>query len=96
MITVKLFGNLRDYTEDSTIEAPGDTVREVLLGLCDSNHGLHGAIFDGDALQPHVRVMIDGRDIELAEGLETTVSASQRIAVFPPIAGGQATYIEVT
>ncbi|MGB3715517.1 MAG: ubiquitin-like small modifier protein 1 [Candidatus Promineifilaceae bacterium] len=88
MITVKLFGNLRDYTADSTIEAAGNTVREVLLGLCESNQGLYQAIFDGEALQPHVRVMIDGRDIELAAGLDTTVSASQRIAVFPPIAGG--------
>jgi MoaD family protein len=88
MITVKLFGNLRDYTADSTIDAPGDTVREVLLWLCKSNHGLYGAIFDGDALQPHVRVMIDGHDIELDAGLDTPVSASQKIAIFPPIAGG--------
>ncbi len=88
MITVKLFGNLRDYTADSTIEAPGDTVREVLLWLCESNNDLYQAIIDGDALQPHVRVMIDGHDIELDAGLDTPVSASQKIAIFPPIAGG--------
>ena len=88
MITVKLFGNLRDYTADSTIETPGGTVREVLQGLCESNHGLYQALFDGDALQPHVRVMIDGHDIELDAGLDTPVSASQQIAIFPPIAGG--------
>jgi molybdopterin synthase sulfur carrier subunit len=88
MIKVKLFGNLREFTPESTIETPGDTVREVLLGLCKSNQGLCQAIFDGDTLQPHVRVMIDGRDIELAAGLDTPVSTSQQIAVFPPIAGG--------
>jgi len=88
VITVKLFGNLRDYTAESTIEAPGDTVGEVLLGLCESNQGLYRAIFEGEVLQPHVRVMIDGHDIELAAGLETPVVASQQIAVFPPIAGG--------
>jgi molybdopterin synthase sulfur carrier subunit len=88
MITVKLFGNLRDYTADSTIEVPGDTVRAVLLWLCESNNDLYQAIFSGDALQPHVRVMIDGRDIELNAGLDTPVSESQKIAVFPPIAGG--------
>jgi molybdopterin synthase sulfur carrier subunit len=88
MTTVRIFGNLRDYTADSTIETPGDTVREVLQKLCESNDGLYQAIFDGDALQPHVRVMIDGRDIELDAGLDTPVSASQKIAIFPPIAGG--------
>ena len=88
MITVKLFGNLRDYTADSTIEAPGDTVRAVLFWLCESNNDLYQAIFDGDDLQPHVRVMIDGHDIELDAGLDTPVSASQQIAIFPPIAGG--------
>jgi MoaD family protein len=88
MTTVKLFGNLRDYTADSTIEASGDTVRAVLLWLCESNNDLYQAIFSGDALQPYVRVMIDGRDIDLHAGLDTPVSDTQRIAVFPAIAGG--------
>ena len=49
---------------------------------------LQAAIFDGDALHPYVRVMINGRDSELAQGLDTIVSANDQIAIFPPIAGG--------
>ena len=88
MTTVKLFGNLRDYSAAAVLDVPGDTVRDVLLQLCESNNELEQAIFDGDNLRPHVRVMIDGRDIELAQGLDTPVPAKAQIAIFPPIAGG--------
>ncbi len=87
MTRVKLFGNLRDYAA-AVVESRGDTVREVLLELCETNRKLGRAIFDGDDLRPHVRVMIDGRDIELAQGLDTPVSDTEQMAIFPPIAGG--------
>jgi molybdopterin synthase sulfur carrier subunit len=66
----------------------GETVRAVILALCVENTALKEAIFDGDVLRPHVRVMIDGRDIELAEGLETSLTGNEQVAIFPPIAGG--------
>ena len=34
------------------------------------------------------RGMINGHDIQLAQGLDMTVSANDEIAIFPPIAGG--------
>jgi rhamnulokinase len=85
---VKLFGNLRDYAETPVIDVPGETVREVLSRLCEANRKLGEAIFEGDRLRSYIRVMIDGRDIELAQGLDTPVSEKEQIAIFPPIAGG--------
>lgn len=88
MAVVKLFGGLRNRATAAQIEASGTTVREVLLAACADNHQLRSAIFDGEELQPHVRVMIAGRDIELSQGLATPVADTDQLAVFPPIAGG--------
>ncbi len=88
MTTVKLYGNLRDFAAAPVTDVTGDTVRAVLMALSLENEALHEAIFNGDVLLPHVRVMIDGRDIELAEGLDTPLHGAEQIAIFPPIAGG--------
>lgn len=88
MAIVKLFGGLRDRAAAAQTEVSGATVREILSALCDGNDELRSAIFNGEELQSHVRVMIAGRDIELIQGLETPVSDTEQIAVFPPIAGG--------
>jgi molybdopterin synthase sulfur carrier subunit len=86
--TVKLFGGLRQKAGKSELAAAGATIREALEAVCAGNEKLQTAVFDGSTLRPHVRVMINGRDSELADGLETAVSPNDQIAVFPPIAGG--------
>jgi sulfur-carrier protein len=85
---IKLFGGLRQKAGGAEHEASGATIREALESLCDNNEPLRAAIFDGDGLKPHVRVMVNGHDCELADGLATAVSANDQIAIFPPIAGG--------
>jgi molybdopterin synthase sulfur carrier subunit len=88
MATIKLFGNLREYATSPVINVPGETVGEVLRLLCADNQDLSTAVFDDQNLRPYVRVMVGGHDIELAQGLDTPVSETDSIAVFPPIAGG--------
>lgn len=85
---VKLFGGLRQKAGGAEVDGSGATIREALENLCRDNEPLRQAIFDGDGLQPHVRVMVNGRDCELLQGLETAVTHHDQIAVFPPIAGG--------
>lgn len=85
---VKLFGGLRRHVKEREFDIPGQSINEVLRALCTGNAALCAAIFDGDKLRPHVRVMVSGRDIELDEGLNTPVGEADEIAVFPPIAGG--------
>ena len=88
MPTVKLFGNLRRDANALEIIAPGETVRAVLQSLCAGNAALSSAIFDGAHLRAHLRVLVNGRDVELAQGLDTPLEAQDQIAIFPPIAGG--------
>jgi molybdopterin synthase sulfur carrier subunit len=86
MVVVKLFGGLRRAAGMPTLTMDGDTVRAVLNRLCADNAKLRTAILDGDELQPHVRVIVNGRDIELEQGLDMPLDADA--AIFPPIAGG--------
>lgn len=85
---IKLFGNLRQTAGSPEFEVSGATIREALENLCAENENLRAAIFDGNILRPHVRVMVNGRDCELENGLETAVFENDQIAIFPPIAGG--------
>ena len=87
MATIKLFGNLREYAA-SVIDVSGATIRELLQHLCAENDALKEAIWDGNALRPFIRIMVNGRDSELAQGLDTAITETDQIAIFPPIAGG--------
>ncbi|MCB8962460.1 MAG: MoaD/ThiS family protein [Ardenticatenales bacterium] len=85
---IKLFGNLRQKAGQAEWVASGNTLQEALDNLCAANESLRSAIFDNGALRPHIRVMVNGRDAELDQGLQTSVAAGDQIAIFPPIAGG--------
>jgi molybdopterin synthase sulfur carrier subunit len=88
LMKIKFYGGLRQITGTKEQEITGATIREVLEKICSDNEPLRMAIFDGTNLHQHVRVMVNGRDSELAQGLDTPVSASDQIAIFPPVAGG--------
>lgn len=88
MAIIKLFGDLRPESGTAVLEFQGETVRALLAALIAKQPQLETALFDGNELQPHVRIMINGHAIELADGLETAVSPNDQIAIFPPIAGG--------
>lgn len=88
MPSMKLFGNLRQIAGVSKIETQGATVRQAIETLCANDTTLRDAILIDDHLRPYVRVMIDGQDVELVQGLDTPVMAHDQIAIFPPIAGG--------
>ena len=88
MATVKLFGNLRKYIDGSQVQITGASVRLVVDALCDGDPHLCDALLEDGSIRPHFKITINGHDIALAEGLDTPVSENDRIAIFPPIAGG--------
>ena len=88
MAQVKLFGNLQRQAGTTAVSASGATLIEVLQTLFISYPQLETAVLNGDQPQPHVRIMVNGHDSELQEGLKTAVSDQDTIAIFPPIAGG--------
>jgi len=90
MPQVKLFGTLRQRDGSPLLTLEGETVRNILQDLCADKPELCEAIFTEDqtSLQPHIRIMLNGRDIEMLQGFETPVGESDTLAIIPPIAGG--------
>ncbi len=88
MPSVRLFANLRLLAGATQFEVPGETVQVVLENLCLEKDILRTHIFDGNSLRPYVRVMVNGRDIELGYGLSTALNPEDQVTIFPPITGG--------
>ena len=88
MATVKLFGNLRRYSDGSQLYISGASVSAIMEKLCDGNPTLCESLFENGALRPHFKITLNGHDIFLADGLETSVGDDDQIAIFSPIAGG--------
>lgn len=89
MPTIKLFGNLRQIAGAPQWTLPAENISSALSMLCSENAELQAAILDNGALRPHVRVMVNGLDIELGLGLDTPLDPNDQVAIFPPIAGGE-------
>ena len=88
MPLISLFSSLRRLAGVSRAQASGATVRQAIETLCVDNAALRDAILHDGALRANVRVMINGYDVELAQGLDTPVKVDDQMAIFPPIAGG--------
>jgi molybdopterin synthase sulfur carrier subunit len=91
MATIKLFGNLRSHVEASSLEISGANIRAVVDALCERNPSLSDALFEDGQIRPHFIITLNGRDVQLAQGLDTPINDGDQIAIFPPIAGGNQT-----
>lgn len=88
MAKVKLFGNLRHIAGISFLSVEGNSVEELLQAIRILNKPLIEAIMDQAVLRTYYKIMINGTDISLLNGLNTQVHSEDVIAIFPPIAGG--------
>lgn len=69
----------------------GSTLKSLLIQMVEA-HGkdlstlLYGE--GGTDLLPHIRVMVNGRDIGFLKGLSTELKDGDEILVLPPVSGG--------
>ena len=89
MATIKLFGNLRQMAGKPILSVDGQTVFELLEKLMPQYASIVDAILDEAKLKPYYKIMVNGIDISLSQGLDTPVKDSDVVAIFPPIAGGK-------
>lgn len=85
---IKLFGRFRSYVAARELDIAADTVRLALEQAWAENPKLREAMVEGEALRTYVRVMVNGRHMELAQGLDTPLMPDDQVAIFSPMAGG--------
>ena len=88
MPLIKFYGNLHQLAQSSRLKMEGDCVRSLLSEICSQNPALSEAILEDGELRRHVRVMVNGHDVQLEQGLDTPLVENDHVAVFPPLGGG--------
>ena len=73
------------------LEAAGGTVREVLEDLSGRFPALNERIWEDGDIADFVNVYVDGEDVRMREGADTTVSDASTVILLPAMAGGAAT-----
>ena len=77
---------------DLEFSVPEGSTLKSLLSMMIRDYGkelsllLYGA--DGTDVLPHIRLMVNGRDVEFLKGLETDLNEGDEVLILPPISGG--------
>lgn len=93
-VKVKFFALVRELTgkrEEVVDLADTATVRTLLDKLVDEYGAkFHEYVFDPESKEPrgHLQFLIDGRNIALMQGLDTTLRDGSSFAILPPVGGG--------
>lgn len=89
-VELKFFATLREAVGEKhvTREINGDTtIGEVLRELVSEYPALE--IFDENGeVYDHVNILINGRNVQHRNGLDTVLSDGDSVGVFPPVEGG--------
>ncbi len=91
IIHVRAFANFREILgKDLQVELKDKSkIKDLLGSLCASHQRMKSAIFDDSGVvREYVVLMKNRRDITSLEGLETTLSEGDEVAILPPVAGG--------
>ena len=89
---VKIFATLRQLVGAKEIEVGlggGDTVGSVIARLVASYPSLGEHILDDEGnLEAYINVFVNRRSMRFLDGLNTSLSEDDVLAIFPPVAGG--------
>ena len=89
MARVTFTSNLRRHVDCATVEAQGQTVREVLEIVFESNDRLRTYILDDQAaLRKHMIIFVDGKRVSDLVGLSDTVQPKSEVYVLQALSGG--------
>ena len=86
-VTVKLFAWLRDLFGWNELRVPTDqapNVRRLLEHLCTSVEHGPGSLKESGAFEEGFIVLLNGRSIDFAGGMEARLREGDEVAIFPP------------
>ncbi len=72
----------------TTVEAEGGNVLEVILDLDSKYPGIREKLYDGDSLRRFVNLYLNEEDIRFLDGEDTQVKDGDQLSIIPAIAGG--------
>ncbi len=91
-VQVKFLATIRGITGEPSTELfcnPRDTAG-ILMQKLVKKYGqrFEQVTMDGINLKPRIKIIINGRDIDYLNGLDTQLKDGDVIVIIPPIAGG--------
>ena len=88
LVNVRLFANLREIVGNPRLVLEASTIREVLTTLRSMHPALQPLLCEDGEVRPYITILINGKNIRDMEGLATTLSDRDEVAIFPPVSGG--------
>lgn len=89
---IKVYATLRDVVGAPNIDLddqPEMTVRQILEAMCAQYPALRSKLTLGtEELHSAVHILVNGRDMRYLNGLETVVTLTDVVRIFPPVGGG--------
>lgn len=95
-LKLRLFANFRTAVGKKTLVRQYDelpSVGTVLRDLSDEYPELEFYTSDGE-LRQYLAVLVNGRDINFLDGIDTMVEDGDDVSIFPPVAGGSSNVVE--
>jgi len=91
-VIITFYGPLERWAGKKQYHASGNTVKEVFQSLeTQLGKSLIDHIINQDTgrIKSHFHVLLNGKDIELLNGLEEKVNEGDTITCVPPVGGGK-------
>jgi molybdopterin synthase sulfur carrier subunit len=88
-ILVRIPTPLKKLVNDqTTVEAEGSSVWEVVLDLDSKYPGIREKIYDGEDQRRFINLYVNEEDVRFLEGKDTPVRDGDKLSIIPAIAGG--------
>lgn len=88
-IEVQIPTILRPLTGDErSVKGSGGTLAELLDDLDSRHSGIKAKIVEDDKVRRFVNVYVNDEDVRFLDGLQTQLSAGDRVQFLPAVAGG--------